>query len=148
MSRQQISTKERQRKANGFFSSFFKKKDFGSESYLSLADRQLVEEMWQKVEAEIGYGKPSNFRSAVLNADKILEFTLTKMYPRLTSTGERLKAAKDKFVGDYETYDGLWFSHKVRNELVHNVNFELPSSQVNDVIEKFKLGLQKLGALR
>src|SRR3990167_8505801 len=131
----------------GFFSSLFGKRNLNSESYLSLMDRRTATEMWRKVEEEVGYGKPSNYRSAVIDADKILEFVLSKMYPRLPSTGERLKAVKGKFVGDYETYDSLWFAHKVRNELVHNLNFELPSSQVKDVLEKFKAGLVKLGAI-
>ena len=131
----------------GFFSSLFGNRSFNSESYLSLMDRRTATEMWHKVEEEVAYGKPSNYRSAVINADKILEFVLSKMYPRLPSTGERLKAVKDKFVGDYELYDSLWFAHKVRNELVHNLNFELPSSQVRDILEKFKAGLVKLGAI-
>ena len=125
----------------------FKSVNKSSESYLSSNDRQIATDMWRKVEEQMGYGKPSNYRSAVIDADKILEFILSKMYPGLTKTGERLKVAKDKFVGDYETYDSLWFAHKVRNELVHRVSFELPSSQVNDVLEKFRAGLVKLGAL-
>lgn len=131
----------------GLFSSLFAKKSYNSESYLSLMDRQTATEMWRKVEQQAGLGKPSNYRSAVLDADKILEFVLAKMYPNLQTTGERLKIAKDKFVGDYETYDGLWFAHKVRNELVHNINFELPSSQVNEVLIKFRAGLVKLGVI-
>lgn len=130
-----------------FFSLIFGKKVFSSESYLSLLDRQTATERWAKVEEQVGFGKPSNYRSAVIEADKILEFVLAKMYPKLNSTGERLKFAKDKFNGDYETYDGLWFAHKVRNELVHNLGFELPSSQVVDVLTKFKTGLIKLGAI-
>lgn len=131
----------------GLFSALFGKKGYSNEAYLSLMDRQTATEMWKKVEEEAGYGKPSNYRSAVINADKILEFVLSKMYPRLSTTGERLKAVKDKFTGSYEIYDGLWFAHKVRNEIVHNVNFELPSSQVSDILEKFKAGLVRLGAL-
>lgn len=131
----------------GLFSSLFGRKNLNSEGYLSLMDRQTASEMWQKVEEQVGYGKPSNYRSAVIDADKILEFVLSKMYPKLANTGERLKAAKVRFVGNYETYDGLWFAHKVRNEIVHNVAFELPSSQITDILEKFKAGLVRLGAL-
>ena len=131
----------------GFFGSFFKKQSFRNESYLSSMDRQTVLDMWKKVEEQVRFGKPSNYRSAVLEADKILEFVLSKMYPRLSTTGERLKVAKDKFAGDYDTYNNLWFAHKVRNEIVHNLHFELPSAQVSDILEKFKTGLLKLGAM-
>lgn len=129
----------------GLFSRLFGKKIHSSQSYLSALDKETATQMWSKVEEQLSFGKPSNYRSAVLDADKILEFILSKQYPQLKSTGERLKAAKEKFVGSYEIYDELWFAHKVRNEIVHNLNFELPSSQVTDVLGKFKSGLGKLG---
>ncbi len=131
----------------GFLSALFGKPNYQRQGYLALQDRQTATERWANVEAEVQLGKPSNFKSAVIDADKILDFVLTKMYPGLNSTGERLKVAKDKFVDNYEIYDGLWFAHKARNELVHNVNFELYSAQVTEILEKFKAGLVHLGAL-
>jgi len=110
-------------------------------------DAQEVRNGWGKVEEQVAFGKPSNLKTAVIEADKLLDFTLKKMYPTLSTTGERLKAAKTLFVGKWEVYDGLWFAHKIRNELVHNINFELPTSQVMDILNKFKAGLMELGAL-
>ncbi|HEY4694924.1 MAG TPA: hypothetical protein VIH52_03100 [Candidatus Nanoarchaeia archaeon] len=131
----------------GIFSFLFGKTNYVPEGKLTLQDSQEVKTGWQKVEEQASLGKPSNLKSAVIDADKLMDFVLRKMYPSLEATGERLKAAKVKFVGKWEIYDGLWFAHKVRNEIVHNVNFELPSSQVRDILEKFKAGLIELGGL-
>lgn len=131
----------------GILNFLFGKNNFTREGALTVYDRQTVQETWQKIEEQVGFGKPSNFRSAVIDADKLVDFVLRKLYPGEESMGERLKQAKTKFVNNYEVYDGLWFAHKVRNELVHNVNFDLPSVQVRDILDKFKAGLSQLGAI-
>lgn len=121
---------------------------YSREGTLTLLDRQTVEAAWVKIEEQVVLGKPANFRSAVIEADKLVDFVLRKQYPGEETLGERLKAAKPKFIGNYPIYDGLWFAHKVRNELVHNVGFEVPSVEVRSTLDKYKTALVHLGALR
>ena len=129
------------------FSWLFGKGGYKREGALTSLDRQTVRDGWLKIEEQASFGKPSNYRSAVIDADKLIDFVLRKMYPVDETMGERLKSAKDKFINYYEIYDGLWFAHKVRNEIVHNVNFELPSVEVRNILDKFKAGLDRLGAI-
>mgnify|MGYP001575540338 CR=1 FL=1 len=129
------------------FSWLFGKGGYKREGALTSLDRQTVRDGWLKIEEQASFGKPSNYRSAVIDADKLVDFVLRKMYPADETMGERLKSAKDKFINYYEIYDGLWFAHKVRNEIVHNVNFELPSVEVRNILDKFKAGLDRLGAI-
>lgn len=117
------------------------------EAYLGAYDRNFVQEKWEGLERKLGVGTPSATREAVLEADKVLGYVLERLYPTGENLGERLKAAKIKFDRHYEAYDGLWYAHKIRNEMVHNVNFELPTSQARDILEKFKKGLETIGAL-
>lgn len=124
----------------------FGKRGYIREGALTSSDRQTVRDSWLKIEEQVSFGKPSNYRSAVIDADKLVDFVLRKIYPADEAMGERLKNAKVKFVNYYEIYDGLWFAHKVRNEIVHNVNFELPSVEVRSILDKFKAGLERLGA--
>src|SRR5437870_1956529 len=98
----------------GIFSFLLGKSNYVPEGRLTLMDANEVKVGWTRVEEQFSFSKPSNLRSAVIDADKLLGFTLEKMYPSLTGTGERLKTAKPKFVGKWEIYDGLWFAHKVR----------------------------------
>lgn len=133
----------------GILSFLFGKRDgHVREGKLTLLDQQTIRDGWLKIEEQLSLGKPSNFRSAVIEADKLTDFALQKMYPSEEKMADRLKAVKVKFTNQYELYDGLWFAHKVRNELVHNVNFDLPSVEVRSIIDKFKAGLVQLGVLR
>ena len=132
----------------GLFSSLFKRKsNYVAEARITLFDQNFIRESWVKIEEQISLGKPSNFRGAVIDADKLVDFVLKKIYPSLENMGERLKQVKPKFAGNYQIYDQLWFAHKVRNELVHNVNFDLPNIQAKLVLENFKAALTHLGAL-
>lgn len=133
----------------GLFSSLFKggKSSYVPQGRLTLMDQNFVRESWVKIEEQANLGKPSNLRSAVIDADKLVDFVLKKMYPSLNSMGERLKQAKAEFKDNYQTYDQLWFAHKTRNELVHNVGFELSSVQAKLVLDNFKSALIYLGAI-
>jgi len=132
-----------------FFSSFFgRKNNYLSESRLTPFDQKFAESSWDKIEEQLFLGKPSNLKNAVIDADKLVDFCLKQIFPKTESMGERLKKAKSKFVGRYDLYDQLWFAHKVRNEIVHNVNFELPTVLAKEILENFRQSLLHLGALR
>ena len=131
----------------GFLNFLFGKRiGYKREGALTTMDHQTVRDGWLKIQEQVSFGKPSNYRSAVIDADKLTDFVLKIMYPADEAMGERLKSVKVKFINHYDLYDGLWFAHKVRNEIVHNVNFELPSVEVRNILDKFKAALDHLGA--
>ncbi|OGY29854.1 MAG: hypothetical protein A3F35_02570 [Candidatus Woykebacteria bacterium RIFCSPHIGHO2_12_FULL_45_10] len=127
---------------------FFKLKNTVGRGYLSIYDQQTVADKWQQVEELLGGNSAEAKRRAVIEADKVLDYVLDRLFPNQASTGERLKLAKEIFVGRIQEYDELWFAHKARNEMVHNLNFEMPTAEVNATLEKFKEGLKILGGLR
>ena len=107
--------------------------------------QQHVQNKWQEIKQLIALGKPSNYSRAVLEADKLLDHVLkTHRAPGLTM-GDRLKASRNKF--SEEAYDAAWKAHKVRNELVHNSQYELLDFQAKEAIENFKKALEELRAL-
>ena len=83
------------------FSWLFGKGGYKREGALTSLDRQTVRDGWLKIEEQASFGKPSNYRSAVIDADKLVDFVLRKMYPADETMGERLKSAKDKFINYY-----------------------------------------------
>lgn len=130
----------------GFFD-FLKFKPTIKRGYLSTYDQETLRGRWQEVETLLSSTSPAAHRQAVVEADKVLDYALDRLFPELTTTGERLKLAKELFQGRYKEYDGLWFAHKVRNEMVHNLNFEMPAVEARSTAEKFKTGLQVMGAM-
>ncbi|KKP70220.1 hypothetical protein A2X44_00735 [candidate division CPR3 bacterium GWF2_35_18] len=104
-------------------------------------DRQRIVSLWNKVEELISLGKPSQLNEAVITADKVVDYVLKKLYPMEEVSVERYKNAKIFFL-EKQDYDDLWYAHKVRNELVHNLEFELPHAQAVEVINKFEKSLK------
>jgi hypothetical protein len=107
-------------------------------------DGEIVKQKWNEIQNLMALGRPSNFRQAILEADKLLDFVLEKMNYR-GSLGEKLKAAKDRFSPGI--YNGIWDAHKIRNRLVHEVGSEILNWDAKEAIEKFERGLKDLGVI-
>jgi hypothetical protein len=116
-------------------------------SLISSTDREKIESGWRKVEELKSVGKSSAFREAVVEADKLADFALDKLYPGKESSAERLKEAKEVFGYNRQDYENLWYAHKLRNEMVHKVGFELPSVEAKQLLDFFKRALEIMRAL-
>ena len=114
---------------------------------LTSADREQIREGWSKIEELQKVGKPSTLREAVIEADKLVDFALGKIYPGKEKAAERLKEAKERFAGNPQDYENLWYAHKLRNEMVHTVGFELPSVEAKNILDYFRRALEVLGVL-
>lgn len=108
-------------------------------------NREEIKLRFEKIESIASLGGESHFKNAVLEVDKLLSYVLEGVGARGDTLAERLKNAKNRF--SPSTYKGLWSAHKVRNEIVHNVDSELLHFQTKDVISQFKRGLEELGLL-
>ncbi|MBI2263274.1 hypothetical protein HYU72_01370 [Candidatus Berkelbacteria bacterium] len=71
----------------------------------------------QRIEQLRQTGQIANLRTAVIEADNLLDFIL-KTRVSGDSLGERLKKAENLFAKK-EDYQAAWEGHKVRNRLVH-----------------------------
>jgi len=98
---------------------------------------------WRNIEDLVAIGNPSNLKEAVIRSDKLLDLALSTKVVGET-LGQKLKNAKELF-DDPAVYQGLWEAHKIRNALVHEVNFDLPHYVAKGVIEKFRHGITHLG---
>lgn len=110
---------------------------------LNSAQRQTVADKWALVESLIVVGRASSFQQAVVDADKLLDFTLKSLGASGETTGDRIRSAESRF----SDYSGVWTAHKVRNRLVHEEDFQLLSHDTDRVIQQFRRALQDLGGL-
>ena len=120
---------------------FENKKSYQTPARTSL-DQQFVAQKWREIEQLMQLGGPSNFSRAVLEADKLLDHVL-KSYrmPGLTM-GDRLKAGKNRF--SPEGYNAAWQGHKVRNEVVHNAEYQLMDFSAKAAIENYHKAIKEL----
>ena len=126
---------------------FLRKTTVEKRGLISSTDREKIESGWRKVEELKNIGKPSAFREAVFEADKLVDFALDKLYSGKESAAERLKEAKEIFGYNRQDYENLWYAHKLRNEMVHKVGFELPSVEAKQLLDFFKSALEIMRAL-
>jgi hypothetical protein len=117
-----------------------------TEAYLTASARENAGERWRWVEDQVELGKPNNLKLAIIEADKIIDEVLKSLYPDEKELVQRLKLVQPKF-SDRQVYDDLWYAHKVRNIVVHELNYDLPSHEARNVLEKYKRAIEVLGVL-
>lgn len=83
------------------------------------------------------------WKSAVNEADHLLDEALRKKHIRGKSMGERLVHAQRMFTNN----DGVWFGHKLRNRVESEPDIKLKEADVKDALIGIRQGLKDLGAL-
>lgn len=124
------------------FKMIFGKKNLSTSLGAGGLDKNFIHSKWQEIEGLMKLGQPSNYSRAVLEADKLLDHVLRGYRAPGMTMGDRLKASRNRFSS--EGYESAWRGHKVRNELVHNAQYELMDYQAKDAIKNFKKSLDDL----
>jgi hypothetical protein len=101
---------------------------------------------WQRIEGIMAQPGMEQTKSAIFEADKLLDTALRQSGFRGETMGERLKNARQHF-GNNAVYQGLWEAHKLRNALAHEVGFDVPKMVGQQHLNQFKAGLQYLRVL-
>ncbi len=109
-------------------------------------DTQEVSRRWADIQTSLGLGGTTHFGSAVVAADKLLDYVLRQKGYAGETMGERLRNAQSDM--SPSIYHGAWQAHKLRNQLVHEVEGEVLSFQAKEAIGQFEQALRELGALR
>ena len=99
----------------------------------SLPEKNL---RWIQIEEYIRSNNQNDWRSAIIEADNILDNLTIKLGFSGNSLGERLKSV-DK--SDFRKLDSAWEAHKVRNRIAHDgIDFEISQKQAQDTIDLYK----------
>lgn len=113
---------------------------------LGIQDKEDIKRKWAEIEQLMALGKPSNFKNAILEADKLLDHCLKLLGFRGQTMGDRMKAIpRSKFEKDF--FDDMWQAHKLRNEMAHNINYEVMNFEASKAIKQFERVLRELGAI-
>ena len=108
-------------------------------------DKITVNNRWREIQDLLLLGGISQLRQALLEADKLLDFSLRLYGSAGKDLGERLKASQQLFSAS--TYNGIWEAHKLRNILAHEIHNEVYASDIRQALEQFKRGLEELRML-
>ncbi len=81
-------------------------------------------------------------RTAVIDADKLLDYAMQKRKIKGETMGERLKNAKPYY--EKELYNRLWAAHKLRNSLVHEMENDASVHDLRYHYGNLSNGIRKL----
>jgi len=104
---------------------------------LTSTDQNFIKKQWGNVTRE----SSGNMHSAIINADKLLGYTL-KLRGYIGSVGEQLK----KSGGLFSSIDNVWRAHKTRNKIAHEVGVKISMQEGKKTLGIFKKALNELGA--
>ncbi|MBU1146067.1 hypothetical protein KKD80_00775 [Patescibacteria group bacterium] len=115
---------------------FFKSREYD-------LDKQGIKKRWQEIEKMLDQPGEMNYKLAVMEADKLLDYVLKSMSMSGKDMGERIRFASFRF----NRLKKVWWAHVLRNQLVHEATFSLNHSTAKRAIKTFERALRELGAL-
>jgi len=106
-------------------------------------DTKFIKEEWKKINELLDYGQEMNYKLAVIEADKLLDFVMKASYFQGLTMADRLRFGSYRF----PELKKVWWAHKVRNLVVHEARYNLKHGEAKKVLELFGNALKALGAL-
>ncbi|MEK7157396.1 MAG: hypothetical protein AAB709_02495 [Patescibacteria group bacterium] len=100
---------------------------------------------WLHIESLIDSASASDWRTAIIEADIMLDDLLTKQGYTGESIGEKLKSADS---ADFKTLQDAWEAHKVRNQIAHEgSSFDLSDTLAQRTIAHYEAVFRELGVI-
>ena len=84
----------------------------------------------------------ATLQQLLIEADKLLDYTLQQRKVKGETLGERLKSAKNLL--DHPSYNNVWEAHKLRNRLVHEVDATADARQLKSAVSGLERGILSL----
>jgi len=106
-------------------------------------DKTGIKKQWQGIEDLLKKPGEMNYKLAVLEADKLLDYILKSMAMPGKDLSERLRFVSFK----YNKLRRVRWAHAVRNQIVHEATFSINFSLAKKAVKEFKRALEELGAL-
>lgn len=99
---------------------------------------------WTKIEERLESGQEAELKLAVIEADKFFDDILKRCGYSGKDMGERLRKIN---TSQMPNIDNLWQAHKIRNNVVHDINYKLTVIDAEKAIKFYKKALEDLEVL-
>lgn len=104
-------------------------------------NRQYFRKKWRELQKLCA--NTETWSLAVIQADSLLDEALKKKHFKGKTMGERLVSAQRSLTNN----DGVWFGHKLRNQLVHQTGVALREKDIKHALIGIGQALKDLGAI-
>lgn len=106
--------------------------------------KESIKERWQAVLNHLNSVNESDWKLAIIEADKIIDNLLTEKGLKGESIAEKLALIDKK---ELQNIDLLWEAHKIRNRIVHQTGFKLEYQEAKRAISYYQEALKELKIL-
>ncbi len=106
-------------------------------------DVQVYQTKWLKIENGLTKADTRSYNFSVLEADKLLDKALKEMGVPGQSMGEKLKKLGNRL----PNLNQIWYAHKLRNQIVHESDFQISYDDAKRALRIFRQALKNLGAI-
>ncbi len=96
---------------------------------------------WNKIEKRLKSNQEAELKLAVIEADKFFDDILKKIGYLGKDMGERLKKINP---GQMANINDIWNAHKIRNNIVHDIDYKLNEFEAERAIDAYKKALEEL----
>ncbi len=103
-----------------------------------------ITKRWVKIEQRLESGQEAELKLAIIEADKFFDDILKRIGYLGKDMGERLKKINSSQMANI---DDIWSAHKIRNNIVHDVDYKLTSIDAEKAIKAYKKALEELEVL-
>lgn len=104
--------------------------------------RGMIIKKLESIDLLVQGGRENDIRTALIQLDAILDAVLQQKRVRGQTLGERLKNGRGYF--DRSTYNAVWEAHKLRNKIVHEIDYHPPIAHVKHNYMELKMGIKRL----
>lgn len=104
-------------------------------------DMELVKNKWNEISHALN--SPSGIKNGLIEADKMLDYVLQAKGYQGESMVDRLRQAQTRF----SNKEAVWQAHKLRNQIVHEVDKDLVVIQVKKAIVDIGQAIRDLGVI-
>ena len=96
---------------------------------------------WAKINKRLEAGQEADYKLAIIEADSLLNDILAKMGYGGEIIGDRLKQLDSAVLPNINQ---VWEAHKIRNNVVHDPDYQLSLSQTTKVLSIYEESLRHL----
>ena len=125
----------------GFGLLYFITKFSSKKRWFTEADRESIRLKFKEIDELLAQ---RNYSSAIMYADKLTDFVLKKMNFKGATMADRMRDA-EKLVGLH--YQDFWWAHKLRNQFVHEIHFEIDEGTARKAVQVFRSVINNLKVL-
>lgn len=104
-------------------------------------DGPMIKSRWVEITAM--QNSPSGMKSALMEADKLLDHVMQAKGFAGDTMGERLQSSTAKTA--YSNLNAIWAAHKLRNQMAHEVNHDFVPQVTQKAIADLGQGIRDLG---